>query len=179
MQHTAVHSPNHPTRLTDFEPDWMLKRHPISRARLQRELAQTFPDREAICLVLEDHGDRFSAGVSEDATSVSGLRGGHGGVTMEGLVILVSQSPAGRLWSRALISTNRFLIRASRALHPPPLPPRINTRVCAHMHKPNRSPISKPPLVLTRDNPLSFFLGIGLCITTKNIFSFRKMEFEV
>lgn len=68
-------------------------------------------------------GDRFSAGASEDATSVARLRGGHPGVTKEGLVILVSQSPAGRLWSRALISTNRFLIRASRAPHTHPPPP--------------------------------------------------------
>lgn len=39
MQHTAAHPPpSHPIRLTDFEPDWMLlKRHPITRAGLQRE----------------------------------------------------------------------------------------------------------------------------------------------
>lgn len=63
--------------------------------------------------------DRFSAGVSKDVTSVARLRGGHRGAIKEGLVILVSRSPAGRLWSRALISTNRFLIRASQAPHPP------------------------------------------------------------
>lgn len=77
-------------------------------------------------------GDRFSAGMSEDVPSVARLGGGHRRVIKEGLVIPVSRSLAGRLWSRALISTNRFLIRASRAPQPP-LPPRINTHGCVHI----------------------------------------------
>lgn len=67
------------------------------------------------------------------------LHGGHRGVIKEGLVILVSQRPA---WGRALISTNRFLIRASRALQHP-LPVRVNTHWRAHICA-GRSPVSKP-----------------------------------
>lgn len=93
------------------------------------------------------------------------LHGGHRGVIKEGLVILVSQRPA---WGRALISTNRFLIRASRALQHP-LPVHLNTHWRAHTCT-GRSPVSKP-------SKRGIILP-GLCHDGKNILSFRKMEPE-
>lgn len=68
---------------------------------------------EAALLILLSRWTKVAA-----RASVARLHGGHCGVRGEGLVILVAWSRAGRLWGRALISTNRFLIRASRALHP-------------------------------------------------------------
>lgn len=93
------------------------------------------------------------------------LHGGHRGVIKEGLVILVSQRPA---WGRALISTNRFLIRASQALRQP-LPVRVNTHWRAHICA-GRSPVSKP-------SKRGIILP-GCVMTVKNILSFRKMEPE-
>ena len=49
----------------------------------------------------------------------------------EGSVILVAWNRASRLWGRALISTNRFLIRASRALH---LRTHVYTQTHTHTH---------------------------------------------
>lgn len=59
--------------------------------------------------------------------SVAQLHRGQCRVRREGLVILVAWSRVGRLQGRALISTNRFLIRASRAIHP-----RTHTHTCSH-----------------------------------------------
>lgn len=137
MQHTAAFTPPHllqPTRQSGWLWTWL---DAVKKTSNQAVEAAAWAPRQYW----------FSAGVSEHVTSVARRRGGHRGVIKEGLVILVSRSPAGRLWGRALISTNRFLIRASQALQPHQFP--------------------NPPLVLTRDNPT---------VVGKNISSFRKME---
>lgn len=144
MQHTAAFTPPHllqPTRQSGWLWTWL---DAVKKTSNQAAEAAAWAPRQYW----------FSAGVSEDVTSVARRRGGHRGVIKEGLVILVSRSPAGGLWGRALISTNRFLMRASQALQPHQFP--------------------NPPLVLTRDNPTvvsrrkKYFLiqknGIGLQI---------------
>lgn len=123
MQHTAASTPPHllqPSRQSGWLWTWL---GAVKKTSNQAVEAAARAPRQYW----------FSPGVSEDVTSVAQLRGGHHGVIKEGLVILVSRSPAGGLWGRALISTNRFLICASQALQPHQLP--------------------NPPLVLTRDNP--------------------------
>lgn len=72
----------------------------------------------------------WTSGQAFSGPAPRGCGGGHGRVRGEGLFILVAWSCAGRLQGRALISTNRFLIRASQALHPPP-----HTHTLPHGHK--------------------------------------------
>lgn len=108
---------------------------------------------EAALLILPSRWTRLQPGLQWP-----GLHRGHCRVRREGLVILVAWSRAGRLWGRALISTNRFLIRASQALHP-------HTHAHTphgHAHICTNCSLSKPPLVLTRNNLLPLILSIGL-----------------
>lgn len=115
MHHTAVYSSNHHIHPTDFEPDWMSLNHPIKAVRMQCECLCSVLG--AIYLVVEDHWAIDSPQPVDKAVaraSVAWLHRGHCRVRREGLVILVAWSRAGR----ALISTNRFLILASQALHP-------------------------------------------------------------
>lgn len=128
VQHTAVHPSNHHVHLTGSEPEWMS----LKPSNLGSQVA-------VLVRTLHPGGHMLSGGRSLDrvidslqtvdkdvaGATVAQLHRGHCRVRREGLVILVAWSRVGRLEGRALISTNRFLIRAS--LHP-----RTDTHTCSH-----------------------------------------------
>lgn len=132
-----VHPSNHHVHLTASEPERMLLKPSNLGSQATVLVRALLPGGNMLS------GGRsleqsywFAADKDVARASVAQLHRGHRRVRREGLVILVAWSRVGSLEGRALISTNRFLIRASRALHP-----RTHTHTCSqtrtrtHMYK--------------------------------------------